>query len=152
MIEPPPQRIIYLYKSWQPLFDKMQESIDNIEFVEGLPHNLQEDSFLDPKVRNLIVIDDLMSEAGKDTTVQELYTVGSHHMNLSVICLLQNFYFPGTQTMRRNSHYMVLFNMPADKTQIRTMSHQMFPDNGQYMLRAYEHAISKPYGYLVLNL
>ncbi len=42
MIEPPPQRIIYLYKRWQPLFDKMQEYIANIEFVEGIPHKMVE--------------------------------------------------------------------------------------------------------------
>ena len=152
MIEPPPERIIYLYKRWQPLFEEMKESIPNIEFIQGLPYNLQDDSFLDPKVRNLICIDDLMAQGSKDQRVQDLFTEGSHHRNLSVICLLQNFYFPGTQTMRRNSHYMVLFNMPADKTQIRSMSQQMFPQNPQHMLNAYEHAVSKPYGYLLLNL
>ena len=152
MIDPPPQRIIFLYKRWQPLYDEMRETNPNIEFIQGLPYNLQEDSFLDPDVRNLMVIDDLMANSGKDGRVQELFTEGSHHRNLSVICLLQNFYFPGTQTMRRNSHYVVLFNMPVDKTQVRSMSQQMFPANPGYMLTAYEHAISKPYGYLLLNL
>jgi len=152
MIREPPQRIIYMYKRWQSLYDRMkEETVPNIEFIQGLPYNLQDDSFLDVNVRNLIILDDLMTD-GKDARVQEMFTVGSHHRNLSVICLLQNFYFPGTQTMRRNSHYVVLFNMPVDKTQVKSISRQMFPDDPNYMLKAYEHAVSRPYGYLVLNL
>ncbi len=98
MIDLSPQRIMYLYKCWQPLYGKMRETIPEIESMEGLPYNIQGDSFLDPKVRNLIVIDDLVADSGR---VKELFTEGSHHRNLSVICLLPHFYFPVTQTMRK---------------------------------------------------
>ncbi len=109
-------------------------------------------TFLNPKRTNCIIIDGLMTDIKKHSYIQDLFTVGSHHRVLSVICLLQKFYFPGTQTMRRNSHYVVLFNMPADNRQISSMSTQMVPENPQHMHRAYEEAIKIPYGYLLVDL
>ena len=137
MISPPAERIIWCYGQWQKLYDEMKETIPNIEFHKGIPDKLSEDSFLDINTRNLLVIDDLMLEASKDARISQLFTRGSHHRNLSVICLLQNFYFPGTQTLRRNSHYLILFNMPVDKTQVRMMSRQMFPDKPSHMIKKF---------------
>ena len=37
-----------------------------IEFVKGIPQSLENDSYLDVNIRNLIIIDDQMIEAGKD--------------------------------------------------------------------------------------
>ncbi len=53
--------------------------------------------------------------------------------------------------MRHNSHYVVLFNMPADKRQIPLMSTQMFPENLQHLLRASEESIKITYGYQVVD-
>ncbi len=52
--------------------------------------------------------------------------------------------------MRRNSHYLVLFDMPMDRTQVKTMSYQMFPSSPHHLLQTYKKAVSKPYGYLVV--
>ncbi len=79
-------------------------------------------------------------------------TVGSQHRNLSVICLLQNFYFTGTQTMRRNSHYVVLCNMPADKRKISSIRTQMFPEIPEHIFRVLEEAIKMHYGCLLVDL
>ena len=81
-IQPPPQRIMWLYGQWQPLYEEMQRTIPGIEFIKGIPWNLDEESFLDPRVRNLIVIDDLMTQATKDSKICDLFTKGSHHRNL----------------------------------------------------------------------
>ncbi len=149
---PAPMPTLCLYKRWQTLFDKMKATIPNIQFREGIPHDLDSDTILNAKRTNSVIIDDLMTDIKKDSTIQDLFTVGSHHPKLSVICLLQNVYFPGTQTMRYNFHYVVLCNMPADKRQISSMSTQMYPENPQHMLRAYEEAIKIPYGYLLVDL
>jgi hypothetical protein len=39
-----------------------------VEFVQGIPIDLEKDSYIDPAVRNLIVLDDLMATAAKDPT------------------------------------------------------------------------------------
>ena len=153
-IHPPPQRIIWLYGQWQPLYQEMQSTIPGIEFVKGIPWNLDEDSFLDPEVRNLIVIDDLMTQATKDSKICDLFTKGSHHQNLSVICLLQNLYYHGKEnrTMSLNSHYITLFRNARDEQQVMTLARQMYPGNSQRFIDVYKAATDKPYGYLVIDL
>ena len=151
-IEPPPERIIICYSHWQPSYNDMQDSIPNIEFMRGIPSNLEQDSFLDTSKRNLIIFDDLMSDIGKDNRMTDLFTKGSHHRNLSVIVLMQNFYEPRTVTMRRNCQYLILGNMPMDLQTIKTMSQRMFPDKPKYMMDVYKEATSKPYGFLVIDL
>ena len=101
-----------------------------------------------------MVIDDLMSAATKDTRICDLFTKGSHHRNLSVLCLLQNMYYHGREnrSMSLNSHYLVLFKNPRDQQQIMVLARQMYPDNSQGFLTAYRGATEKPYGHLVVDL
>ena len=62
-ISPAPQRIIWIYGQWQPLYREMQRIIPGIEFVKGIAANIEDEQFLSPAIQNLIVIHDLMSEA-----------------------------------------------------------------------------------------
>ena len=71
--------------------------------------DLDGDDLFDPRIRNVIVLDDLMSIAAKDPRINNLFTEGSHHRNLTVIALNQNMYFGKDLTQRRNCHYLVLF-------------------------------------------
>ena len=56
--------IFWLYSEYQPAYIELSKKISNISFIEGIPENLNE--YIDSKYRNLIVIDDLMSESGND--------------------------------------------------------------------------------------
>ncbi|WP_135568253.1 hypothetical protein, partial [Solemya elarraichensis gill symbiont] len=48
VISPLPQRIIWLYKRWQPLYDVIKETVTpSVEFVQGIPPGLESDQFLD---------------------------------------------------------------------------------------------------------
>ena len=44
---------------------------------------------------NLIVFDDQMIAASKDKLIENLFTRGSHHRNLSVIYIVQNLFHQG---------------------------------------------------------
>jgi hypothetical protein len=153
LIDPPPQRIVWLYKRWQPLYDLIQRMVKpSVEFIQGIPPGLEHDEFFNPGVRNLIVLDDLMSTATKDSRITDLFTEGSHHRNLSILCLNQNLYFSKDPTQRRNSHYIVLFKNPIDKQQIYTLARQMYPGNSEYFTNYFDMATQKPYGYLLVDL
>jgi hypothetical protein len=56
-----------------------------VEFVRGIPYDLDGDHYFDPRIRNVIVLDDLMLTAAKDPRINGLFTEGSHHRNLSVV-------------------------------------------------------------------
>ncbi len=154
MISPPPQRIIWCYSQWQPAYEQMQYSMTGIEFVKGIPADLEEDGYLNEAVSNLIVVDDQMTETSNDKRVLNLFTKGSHHRNLSVIFLLQNLFHQGkiNRTVSLNSHYLVLFKNPRDKMQVMTLAKQMYPGRTESFMRKYEEAVSRPYGYLLVDL
>ena len=51
-------------------------TIPGIEFRKGISETLEQDSYFDANIRNLIVIDDQMIEAGNDNRVVNLFTKG----------------------------------------------------------------------------
>jgi len=60
-------RIIWLYKRWQPLYEVVRTNVmPDVEFVQSISPDLERDRFLDPSVRNLIVLDDPMSATAKE--------------------------------------------------------------------------------------
>ena len=111
-----PQRIIWCYSRWQPAYLEMSKTIPEIEFVKGIPPNIESDDYFDVSVHNLIVIDDQMSSASNDKQVINLFTQGSHHRNLSVIYLVQNLFHQGKGNggISLYCHYLVFFKNPRD--------------------------------------
>ena len=95
-----------------------------------------------------------MSEASNDKRICDLFTKGSHHRNLSVICLVQNLYYQGkeSRTMSLNSQYLVLFNNPRDQQQIMVLARQIYPGQSEKFLSTYRMATSKAFGYLLIDL
>ena len=132
----------------------MQRIIPGIEFVKGIPANIEDEQLLNPAIQNLIVIDDLMSEASNDKRICDLFTKGSHHRNLSVICLVQNLFYQvkESHTMSLNSQYLVVFNNPWDQQQITVLARQMYPGQSEKFLNTYRMATSKPFCNLMIDL
>ena len=128
-------------------------TVPRIEFVEGIPENLERDSYFDDSIPNLIVIDDQMIEVGTDNRMVNLFTKGSHHRNLSVIYILQKLFHQGkgNRSISLNSHYLVLFKNPHDKLQMLTLAKQMYPKQTDWFLKQYEEAMRRPFGCLFVD-
>ena len=154
VIDQPPDRIIWCYSQWQPAYTQLLMMKPTIEFVQGIQSSLENDTYLDVNIRNLIVIDDQIIEAGSDNRIVNLFTKGSHHRNLSVIYIVQNVFHQGKgcRSISLNSHYLVLFKNPRDKLQILTLAKQMYPRQTALFLKEYEEAVRRPYGYLFVDL
>ena len=124
-----PERIVWCYSQWRPAYTEMLVAMPHIEFVKGIPTALEQDSYFDVNKRNLIVFDDQMIDASKDKRIVNLFPLGSHHRNLSVIYIVQNLFHQGkgSHSTRLNSHHLVLFKDPQDKLQILTLAKEMYP-------------------------
>ena len=135
-------------------YSELLNTLPNIEFVKGIPENLEQDSYFNDNIGNLIVIDDQMIEAGNDNRIVNLFTKGSHHRNPSVIYILQNLFHQGkdSRSISLNSHYLALFKNPRDKLQILTLAKQMYPKETDWFLKQYEEAVRRPFGYLFVDL
>lgn len=147
MIYPNVTQILYCYSRYQPFFDQIKNDVPNIVFNEGLP-DIDE---LDPSNNNLIILDDLMQQV--DQSILHLFTVDSHHKNISVFFLTQNLFSTNkhNRTISLNCHYLFLFNNPRDRSQISYLARQMFPTQSKFLIEVYEYVTSKEYGYLFLD-
>ena len=128
----------------------MLDSIPNIEFVQGIFR----DTDFDTSQPTLLIMDDQMREGTQSGDMCDLFTEGSHHRNVSVICVLQNLYYKGKEnrTMSLNSSYLVMFKNPRDQQQVAVLARQMYPNRPQHFVTEYDRATREPYGYLFVDL
>ena len=148
MITPPPKKILWIYKRWQPGYAELQETVPRIEFMQGIEQRGPDGQ------PPLYIYDDLMKDTTKNVDVCEMYTEGSHHCNLSVIGLLQNLYHRGKEnrTINLNTQYNVLFKNPCDQQQVVQLARQMYPNNSHSFFDTFRFASKEPYGYLLVDL
>jgi hypothetical protein len=148
MINPAPDRILFCYAQPQDAFN----TVPGIELHHGIPDVETE---FDPNQNNLLILDDLMDQADCNPDIQKLFTVDSHHKNISIFFITQNIYSKGKcmRTISLNTNYMLIFNNPRDRQQIRTLSRQMFPSNAKFLSECYDDATeTQHFGYLFLDL
>ena len=152
MFEKPVDRILYCFNTYQDIFNKYN---DFVEFHKGLPDK----DFLsawcaeNPSSHKVLVIDDLMNEINIETS--KLFTVYSHHKNITVLFLMQNLFFQHKvmRTISLNTQYIVIFNLKRDYSQIRTLSCQLFsPGENKEFQNIYKNAVAQPYSYLMIDI
>ena len=95
-----------------------------------------------------------MSESANSVEVERFVCIGSHHLNMTIICLVQNLFQKGKvmRTLILNIHYFVLYKNRRDQVQIQRFGRQAFPQKSKYFLDAYLKATFTPYGYLLVDL
>ena len=143
----PPVKIIYCYNIFQKSFEKIAKYV---QFHHGIPDI---NDVADKKGDHvLIIIDDLMQEI--DSQMTNLFTVQTHHLNLSCIFILQNLFYQNKhlRTMSLNSHYFILFRQSRDMSQINIIARQIFGKKSNDFLKVYEQIMVKPYSYLLINI
>ena len=144
---------MWCYGSYQTAYDEMLKTVKpKIEFFKGVPDDLSE--CINPSQNNVLIIDDLMAKAGDDKSVTDLFTKGSHHMNLSIIYIVQNIFPKGRErrTIRINAHYMFVFKNPRDPSQINSLGRQLYPTHPRCLGEAYQNATKEPHTYLMVDL
>lgn len=149
VIDPEPENTLWLYAADQPLYNTMKR---HVTFEKGIPDDIEER--FDGKFINLLIIDDLMTQLHSDERLTRLFSVGSHHQNLSIIFIVHNLFHQGKEmrNLNRNSHYIVMFKNPRDMLQISTLSGQMYPGNAKFLMESFKDATKEPHGYLFLDL
>jgi hypothetical protein len=73
-----------------------------------------------------------------DQRVASLFTKKSHHRNISLMYIVQNLFHH--RTINLNAHYMVLFQILTDVSQIMALAHQMYPRRTEFFLEAFARA------------
>ena len=146
-------QIYWFYNQWQPRYDALKRALKKkIQFTQGLP-NLSEDlNEINPEYNNILVFDDLMSQAIDSPGLSQLFTQ-ERHRKASVILLLQNMFPKGKYNtdISRNAQYLVLFHSPSDRKQMDIMAERTFAKDRPKFTSAYMKETEKPYGYIILD-
>ena len=146
-----PKRIYWFYNQWQPRCASLKSTLDDeIQFTQGLP-DLSE-MIINPKFNNVLVFDDLMSQATESPVLSKLFTK-ERHRNATVILLLQNMSPKGkfSTDITRKAQYMVLFRSPSDRKQIDIIAERIFAKDRPNFMSVYGSVTAKPYGYILID-
>ena len=146
-IAKPKLNVLWAYGQWQSLYTEPIADNVSVDYVNGLP--MQDEI----SGHDIIIIDDLMTELGNNKDLSALFTKGSHHQNLSVIFITQNFYHQASQmrTLHVNSHYIIMMNSPRGKSSLRHLGSDLFA-NRNFLVNAYEDATKEPFSYIRIDL
>lgn len=148
-----PERILFFYKQENKIYHTISNLVDNwvqsqpdIDYIYQFANQFKNDGGC------VIIIDDY----GDDLTsnILELYTVGSHHLNITLICLFQSFH-PTAARLNfireciQNTQHTILFQNHQRKSQFRHFAYQVYPTNPKFFLDSLENAFSLgPYSYM----
>ena len=124
--------------------------IDNsvVKYFNGIP------SMDIIKGNDVIVLDDLMSDATNSKRIAELFTRGCHHLKISLIFITQNVFNKGKEArdISLNVWYTILMKNPRDKQQAMFLGRQLMGTDWKCFVEAYNKAISRSrHGYLFID-
>ncbi|OXA39344.1 putative DNA polymerase [Folsomia candida] len=150
IMHPPIASVHYCYQEYQPiLFEQIKKDTPSVVFQKGLPTD-----FEGAGQPLLLIIDDLMTDVAKSEDMVKAFTIYSHHNNISIIFLTQNFFEKRKpRSITLNSKYIVALKNPRDTTFVAKLGRQMNGGKNNPVLQcAFEDVMKKPYGYLVIDL
>ena len=159
----PPQNIIYVYHSWQELYDEphMQKQVSYFlqddQHLPGKIDKLTADN-KDEGQRSLLVLDDMMYSKNMAYFMQ-LFTVQARHNDISVLFLCQMMFGGGKlgealRTISTNSDYLVLHKSGRNADQVGTLLRQISPFNWRTIVRIFVEQIinGSEHAYLMLDM
>jgi hypothetical protein len=130
-------------------YNELDKLKKNVLYREGLP-----EGFGDAQDKPiLLILGDLLNQMYSEI-VCDLFTKGSHHRNVSVFVLTQNFFHQGTmcRDISLNAKYVVALKNIRDRNQFSLLACQVYLENSDSLYRAYSDATGKPHGYLIHQL
>jgi hypothetical protein len=120
----------------------------NVQICEGLSEIFEKAQGLSC----LFILDDLLNEVFS-RAVCDLFTKGSHHRNLSVVLITQNFFHSSYPLSRHIVECEIsgcLKNV-RDRNQFTNLARQVVPEGSGSPCEAYREATQKSHGYMILD-
>jgi hypothetical protein len=143
-------RVMYCYTEHQPkFFSELERRVPGIQFHKGLPEEYADGT----DAPSIVILDDLMSEASKSDDACAAFTRTSHHRNVCIIMLIQNFFFKNLKSLTGNCQYLTIMKNPRDSSFMSCLGRQMNGGRKNVVLdEAYKDCMETPYGYIFIDL
>lgn len=143
----PIKQILWCYKNENSIPIVLKEN-PIVQFHKNIPTNLDE-----IMSDTLLIFDDCMMDSfSKEIT--EIFTISSHHNNLSVILVLHNLFHQSkfSRNIALNTQYIVYFRNPRDLSSISHLTRQLMPSNSKNLQKLFNEELNKPFTYLIIDL
>ena len=144
------QTIIWIFREYQPLYDKLKLEFSNIIFSKDLK---EAEPYLQSTDHVLLVLDDcLMDLIHSSSKFLPYFIQGSHHQNNTIVLLTQTIFVPNNRIVQLNCHYIILLTMARDSSSVLRLAYQISPLRPKFVYLAYKDAINRePYGHLLID-
>ena len=152
--------LVIIYGVMQPklqLLKKQFKGKGGVHLIEGVPTGDDEqkvqamlEKLFKQGLQTAVILEDVMSEVEKSKWASRLFTRGSHHLNLSVISLMQRVF--ASREQRLQSSFVILMSFPADKTAVMSLARQLMPEAPGTVMQMYNQATAKKFGWLGIDL
>lgn len=154
MFDVPPSKIIYCYMEDQPIVDEMKSTLSDFDTYRGLPSREEIKEWSEDSLHTVIILDDMIHLVTKSTDALHLFQTMVSHSKLTAFLLSQNLYPPGiyAKSILLNCQNVILFKNVRDNRQIITFGSQVFTGRSKFWMDAYAKAVSRPYGYILIDL
>ena len=156
----PYDALVVIYGVMQPKLEVLQKEFKGkggVVLIEGVPSGESADkvqSMLEgyhkKGYQTAVILEDVMAEVEKSKWASRLFTQGSHHLNLSVISLMQRVF--ASREQRLQSAFVILMSFPCDKTAIFTLARQLMPESPGTVMAMYNQTQRRKYGWLGVDL
>ena len=134
----------------------MEDSIENITFVQGLPQRSDIEKYARAERHLLLVFDDLYKDVISSRDICDLVIMMSHHLNTSVIFTSHNIFEQSkfSKTIATNLHYILLMQL-RNKLQLTSLPTQLFcyKNKAKHFVTLYDTIMKEdPYSPLIIDL
>lgn len=154
LINQPIKSIVWCYGQETRNLSRLQREFgDSIKLIKGLPGNITDILKKEASKGVILILDDLVDTALCSKQIFDLFVKGVHHLNVSVVCVLQDFYASGSYrvTMVRNTNYLVVFPSPIDQSLIDLIGRKVLPKQQKTFNDMFQHGTKTPYGYIFIS-
>lgn len=133
-----PENTFIFYKLWTKEYENNKHLISSNNWFQEKPTRQKIEeiaTFKSLDHGSTVIIDDYQQNL--DADIIDVFSVLSHHLNITVIILLQSL-FPTQSKLSclreiiRNIHHSILFEQKRDQNQLIHLASQIFPRNRQY--------------------
>lgn len=99
--------------------NSLRKTVPGISIQEGIPNILE---LSKDKRSRLLILDDLMEESSAHPEFKKLLTRISHHSEISIILVNQNYFETKETTIARNMTTLIIFNHRSDSIHMANLS------------------------------
>ena len=171
IFQPNYSKILYFYRFWQPIYNKILASLGNKikfekcdagDFEKFINYAIQvslsqfSTSFSNKEVEQnmlLVIFDDSCEESFQSRFFVNLCTAG-RHQNIHLIFIKHNLYQRGkfSVTIDKNTTHLVLLESPRQGKQLRILGSELDGITANFLEDCYTTSTRKPFGHLLIDL